>query len=216
MGILNRINTVIKSNLNAAIDAMSDPAKEIDLLISDMADAEKKARQELVSSVAAVKQTQKRCAELEQEGERWYGRAEKAVGAGDDELARDALEEKAKVESRAADTRLVLQEQEVYAQQLKRSLKELQAKLAEITARKGILKEQARTQKRGEGGARGSKALEEFDRLAGRIEALETEVALGEELGDKEASTEAKFARLEQEDPEVEDALAQLKRKMKH
>lgn len=216
MGILNRINTVIKSNLNAAIDAMSDPAKEIDLLISDMADAEKKARQELVSSVAAVKQTQKRCAELEQEGERWYGRAEKAVGAGDDELARDALEEKAKVESRAADTRKVLQEQEVYAQQLKRSLKELQAKLAEITARKGILKEQARAQKRGEGGPRGSKALEEFDRLAGRIEALETEVALDEELGDKEASTEAKFARLEQEDPEVEDALAQLKRKMKH
>ena len=36
MSLLSRIGNLFKSNLNAAIDSMSDPAKEIDLLVAEM------------------------------------------------------------------------------------------------------------------------------------------------------------------------------------
>ena len=36
MGIFNRVRRLVSSNVNAAIDKMSDPAKEIDQLVIDM------------------------------------------------------------------------------------------------------------------------------------------------------------------------------------
>ena len=94
MGILSRINSVIKSNLNAAIDRMSDPAKEIDLLIVDMEENVKQARGEVVSAAASAKRAGMQCDRLREEVEVWQKRAEQAVRAGDDGLAREALKER--------------------------------------------------------------------------------------------------------------------------
>ena len=55
MGILSRINRVIKSNVNELVDKMSDPAKEIDLLIVDMEKGLKEAREEVISASASAK-----------------------------------------------------------------------------------------------------------------------------------------------------------------
>ncbi len=214
MGILGRINAVIQSNLNSAIDRMSDPAKEIELLISDMQDAQKKAKQELVQGLAAARQTAKRCEAVEQEVALWYRRAEQAVRQGDDDLAREALAQKAQVERKLADTRRALQEQEVYSAELRRSMDQLEARLEECKLRKETLKEMARAAKGQGQGLRGTRAFDEFDRLAGRIEALETETQLTEELEGRRAATEAKFARLDGPDPAVEEALARLKQKL--
>ena len=213
MGILDRINTVIKSNVNDVLDKMTDPAKEIDLLIHDMQESEKKATQELVESVAAAKSSSKRCDKMQQDVDQWYERAQQAVRAGDDELAREALQEKGLAERRLHDGRVVLQEQQIHADQLKRSLKQLKLKIKEIKARSGTLKHKARASRSGSTGL-ASGALADFHRIEDRIEALETESDLTGQLDGKDAEVEAKFARLEQENPQVEDALAELKRKM--
>lgn len=213
MGILDRINTVIKSNVNDVLDKMTDPAKEIDLLIHDMQESEKKATQELVESVAAAKSSSKRCDKMQQDVDQWYERAQQAVRAGDDELAREALQEKGLAERRLHDGRVVLQEQQIHADQLKRSLKQLKLKIKEIKARSGTLKHKARASRSGSKGL-ASGALADFHRIEDRIEALETESDLTGQLDGKDAEVEAKFARLEQENPQVEDALAELKRKM--
>jgi len=47
MSILGRFSNLIKSNLNAAVDKLSDPAKEVDLLIEEMEEELKKLRLEL-------------------------------------------------------------------------------------------------------------------------------------------------------------------------
>ena len=94
MGILGRMNTVVRSNINELLDKMSDPGKEIDMLVLEMEEAEVQAREELVSALAQVKLTQKRVGGLEGELERWQGRAEQAVRHGEDELAREALKER--------------------------------------------------------------------------------------------------------------------------
>ena len=216
MGILGRINTVIKSNVNDLLDKMTDPAKEIDLVIHDMVENEKKAKAELVDSVAAVKRTEKKVIPLQEEVDKWLDRARKAVAAGDDDLAREALQQKATADKQKADMEVILAEQQTYADQLRRSLKGLSLKIKEVQAKAGTLKEKARAAKRGGSALTGGGAFAEFARLEDRIESFETEVELTGELDGKDLETEAKFRQLEGErkDPKVEDELAALKRKL--
>jgi phage shock protein A len=216
MGILSRINTVIKSNLNSAIDRMTDPAKEIELLIVDMEKNAKQAKEEVISVAASAKRTAMRCDKLKGEVETWQRRAEQAVRAGDDELAREALRERQQKGEELTLAERNLGEQEVYVDQLKQSLKALEARVKEVKAKKETLKERARAAKEGRSSLEGGKAFKDFERLEDRIEALETEASLSESLDARDAATEAKFAKLEgaRGDPKIEDALADLKRKI--
>lgn len=214
MGILGRINTVVRSNLNELIDKMSDPGKEIDLLVTDMDEAERQGRKELVSALASVKLSQKRLGELEGEVDRWQGRAEQAVRHGDDELAREALAQKRTQEQLAVEARASMQEQQAYVAQLDDSMREFTTRLTAIKARQATLREEARAAKRGGPEGLTSPAMQAFDRIQHRIDTMEAEANLNQSLDGKAAATEAKFLRLEGPDPEVEDALAALKRKM--
>ena len=47
MGILDRLSTLVKSNVNDLVDRMQDPAKEIDQLVLDMEDSLRQARSEV-------------------------------------------------------------------------------------------------------------------------------------------------------------------------
>jgi phage shock protein A len=216
MGILGRINTVIKSNVNEVLDKMTNPAKEIDLLVYDMEKNLKQAKQEVITSTATAKRTGMRCKELEDEVETWGKRAGQAVRAGDDNLAREALQEKISIakELEASDT--ISQEQLSYVAQLKSSLKALEARVKEVKLRKESLKARATAAKEGYSGLKQPKAFEDFNRMEDKIEAMASEADLTDSLDAKDAATNAKFAQLEAEQPDqkVEDALAELKRKM--
>ena len=215
MGILGRINTVVKANLNELIDKMSDPGKEIDLLVTDMDEAERQGRKELVSALAAVKMAQKRVGELEGEVERWQGRAEQAVRHGDDVLAREALAQRRVQQQLVDESQAALHEQQAYVAQLEDSMREFTTRLTAIKARQATLREEARAAKRGGPAGITSPAMAAFDRIQHRIDSMEAEANLGKTLDGRAAATEAKFRQLEQgPDPEVEDTLAALKRKM--
>src|SRR5512137_235353 len=118
MGVLSRLNTLIKSNLNAAVDKMSNPAREIDILVAEMEDALKAARLEVQSNLASEKLAIKQRDRLLQEAKEWEDRAARAVKAGDDNLARKALEQKAQLDTQAEAAERSLREQEAYVDQL--------------------------------------------------------------------------------------------------
>jgi phage shock protein A len=214
MGILGRINSVIKSNVNAMIDKMTDPAKEIDLVINDMEEQLKKAREEVITCAASAKRAAQKAQQLEGEVERWQRRAEQAVRAGDDGLAKEALEQQMTQAREREATAKLQQEQEAYVEQLKSSLKALEAKIKEVKGRKETLKARAKAAKEGRAGLKGGKAFEDFQRLEDRIEAMEAEGDVSAATDARDAAVEAKFARLQGPDPKVEDALAELKRKV--
>jgi phage shock protein A len=216
MGILGRINSVIKSNVNAMLDKMTDPAKEIDLLITEMEENLKKAREEVVSCAATAKRAAQKAQQLEVELEKWQRRAEQAVRASDDTLAKEALEQRMHIDKDREIALKLQHEQEAYVEQLKSSLKGLEAKITEVKGRKESLKARAKAAKEGRAGLKGGKAFEDFQRLEDRIEAMEAEGDASVGTDGRDAVVEAKFARLEgaQENPKVEDALAELKRKV--
>ena len=215
MGILGRVSTLIKSNVNDLIDGMQDPGKEIDQMVRDMEDSAREARGEVARCMADEKRLQMRLGTLASEAQTWEDRAAAAVRAGDDALAREALARKRATEAEQAETKKALQEQSVYVDQLTSGLKSLEARVKEVQLRQGTLREKARASKRGGGLGGGASAFDDFERMSSRIDAVEAEASLGDELGGRAAAaheTDRKLAALGGTSA-VDDALADQKKK---
>jgi phage shock protein A len=216
MGILGRLSTLVKSNLNDAIDSMQDPAKEIDQMVRDMEDSAREARTEVGQSLAEGKRLGRKVGELDGEIAQWQSRAETAVRAGDDALAKEALKRKVEKEDEKAETQKAAQEQDVNAENLETALKALDQRLKDVKLRQGSLRAKARANKSGSPLSGKTSAFDDFDRMAGRIDAVEAEASLDEELGGRSAESAAAARKLDQlaENTSVDDALAELKRKL--
>lgn len=240
MGIFDRMGKVISSNFNALLDKAEDPRKSIDLTLDEMHQQLKAARQEVVRSVAAEKQLRKKVEELDEQVTTWEKRAELAIRHGDDELAREALLQKRRVTSERDRAEALRAEQRGNALDMKRELERMEAKVEEITAKKGTLVAKAQQAKiaaetGGNAGAGGS-AFAEFRRMEDQIEGVETALAAQNEIdsalredgptGMSRAEVEAKFRALEgtgkyaesgkaTATSAVDDELAQLKKKIR-
>src|SRR5580693_3505669 len=143
MGILGRLSTLIKSNVNDAIDSMQDPGKGIDQMVRDMEDYARQARAEVARCIADERLLERRQKAIEGEIADWQKKAEMAIRAGDDGLAKEALVRKGEKETERDDTKKALQEQGVYGDQLTAALKALEARLKDVKARQGTLKAEA-------------------------------------------------------------------------
>jgi phage shock protein A len=216
MGILGRLSSLVKSNVNDVIDRMQDPAKEIDQMVRDMEESARQARTEVAQCFAAEKRLQKRVADLEGEAAEWVKRAELAVRSGDDALAKEALRRKAEKEAERAETQKSVQEQGVYADQLTQALKALDGRLADIKLRQGTLRAKARSNKKGSPLSGKTSAFDDFDRMAGRIDEVEAEAGLDEQLSGRSAESHAAERKLNElaAQSTVDDALAELKKKL--
>ena len=216
MGILGRLSTLVKSNVNDMIDSMQDPAKEIDQMVLDMEDSARQARTEVAQCMADEKRQAKRVEQLIGEAKTWEEHAMKAVKAGDDVLAREALKRKAEKEADRLEAEKALGEQKAYVDQLTAGLKALEARVKEVKLRQGTLREKARAAKGQSPTSTKTSAFDDFERMSGKIDAVEAEAGLAEELsGDtpERRETDRKLRALT-EDNSVDDALAELKKKL--
>jgi phage shock protein A len=216
MGILGRLSTLIKSNLNDAIDGMQDPGKELDQMVRDMEDSARQARSEVATCMGEEKRLQKRVEALDEEIKLWTDRAEKAVRGGDDNLAKEALKRRGEKEAERTETQKSLQEQGVYVDQLATALKALEARVKDVKLRQGTLRERARAAKGVSPLSGKTSAFDDFERMSSKIDAVEAAATLGDELDGRTAAsaeTERKLAALDA-DSSVDDALAALKKKL--
>jgi phage shock protein A len=185
-------------------------------MVRDMEDYARQARAEVGRCIADERLLEKRLQTIGGEIVDWQKRAETAVRGGEDGLAKEALARKAEKETEAGEVRKALQEQGVYGDQLTAALKALEARLKEVKLRQGTLRAKARANR--DGGAMSPKtsAFGEFDRMASRIDAVEAEAGLDAELSGRTTESAAAERRLNQMDSDssVDDALAELKRKL--
>src|SRR6185312_2743706 len=215
MGILGRLSTLIKSNVNDAIDSMQDPGKEIDQMVRDMEDYARQARAEVGRCIADERLLERRVQTFDGEIADWEKRAETAIRAGDDNLAKEALARKAEKETERDQAKKALQEQGVYADQLTAALKSLETRLKDVKLRKETLKAKAHGNREGTLTDKTS-AFNEFERLSSRVDATEAEASLDDELGGRTTRRIEVDRQLEQlqSDSKLDDALADLKRKL--
>jgi phage shock protein A len=216
MGILGRLSTLIKSNVNDAIDGMQDPAKEIDQMVRDMEDSARQARAEVAMCMGEEKRLQKRIDAIDGELKTWSDRAEMAVRAGDDTLAKEALRRRSEKETERAETRKALQEQSVYVDQLATALKALEARVKDVKLRQGTLREKARAAAGVTPLSGKTAAFDDFERMSSKIDAVEAEAGLADELDGRSAASVAAERKLNEMSRQgsVDDALAALKKKL--
>jgi phage shock protein A len=221
MGIFNRLNQVIKSNLNGMLDAAEDPEKMISQTVVDMEAELKRAKKELVTTLGTAKRLAKKADELDEETRRWEDKAVLALRNGDEQLAREALRFKMKSQQEAQDARNNAGSQETAADEMKSTLDAVERKIEELKSRKASLAAQVRQARKvpGEAGSRfgGGSAFDELDRMAGRIEQLDAEVEAHSVIDDPQrAVVDAKFRELERGTKRgaVDDELAALKKKL--
>jgi len=220
MGILGRMSQVIKSNLNSLIDKAEDPEKMIEHTIDEMGSEIKKARKEVISTVAAEKGMAKKRDEHLAEAQSWEDKAMLALKANDEELAREALRRKGKSKAEADRVEEARRGQDAYAMELKSALEQLENKVEDLKLRKQTIASQvrqARTAPERAGGSAsrfGSKSLEDLDRMSTKIEAFEAEAEAQAAIEDpKRPDLDRRFAELEKETG-VDDELAALKKKL--
>jgi len=222
MGILERLGRTIKSNLNALIDKAEDPAKVIAQTIEDMQEELKKARADLVSSVATVKTLEKKYKDQTEDAANWEKRAMLALEHGDDELAREALKRKKKAEGDAADTDRTREAQVAYVSELKATIDQLDRKVEELKARKNTMASQVSSARAASGnttlGGSNSGAVGRLRDMQDKIDSLEAEVEAADVLVDpKKAAIEERFRKLERGETAdtLEDELAAMKSRLK-
>lgn len=239
MGIFDRMGKVISSNVNALLDKAEDPKKSVDLIVEEMKDQIRAAKKELVEAVAAEKVLRKKVDDLDVDVQKWERRAELALKAEDETLAREALVQKKRIVADRDRAEALRAEQRAAVLNMKRELERMEAKQQELEARKATIASQIRQAKAG-GGAEGlgakssGGAFAEFRRMEDKIEGHVAEAAAAREIdealrphGMSDTDLEAKFARLEggggslsgdskkSANPEIDDELAALKKKIR-
>ncbi len=216
MSILGRLSTLVKSNVNDLIDKMQDPAKEIDQLVLDMEDSLRQARAEVAGCMAEEKRLGHQSENLAAEAKTWEEHAARAVQTGDDALAKEALRRKAQKEADRLETDQAAAEQRAQVENLLAGLRALELRVKDVKLRQGTLREKARAAKGQSPVSTGTSAFADFERMSGKIDALEAEASLTDELGGTTAAERASEKKLDKldEDQSLDDALAALKKKL--
>lgn len=222
MSIFTRLNQVIKSNLNALVDAAEDPEKLITQTVIDMQSELKRAKQELVTTLGTAKRLQNKAKEHDEEATKWEEKAVLAIRAGDDDLAKEALRRKQRALKDAEETRRQSASSDSAAIGMKDTIDQVERRIADLEARKSTLAAQVRNARKappGELGTSryGSSAFDELERMSSRIDQLDAEVEVADALGDpKRAEVDSRFAALEKQrsGDAVDDELAALKKKL--
>jgi phage shock protein A len=237
MGIFDRMGKVISSNINSLLDKAEDPGKSLDLTVREMGDSLKSAKKEIVEALGVQKRLGKKVDELDADVEKWEKRAELALKADDESLAREALKHKKRVIAERDRAEAMRAEQRGVVLTMKREMERMEQKHEELKARKGtIANEISRAKKAaadplGGPAGPGGKAFEEFRRQEAKIDDTRNEAAAMAEVDDalrdglSATELEAKFAALEGggysadkgtpgADP-IDDELARLKSKLR-
>ena len=103
MGIGKRLSRIIKSNVNELLAAAENPEKQLALAVTEMDDALRQAKQNLIQQMAGEKRLQRQLDETDELVKLWSDKAQQAVNAGQDDLAREALRKKRTYEELATE-----------------------------------------------------------------------------------------------------------------
>jgi phage shock protein A len=222
MGILDRIRTVLKANINALISRAEDPEKMLNQLLMDMNEQLLEAKKQVALAIADEKKLERQALENRAQGEEWERKAMLAVKAGKDDLAKEALVRKHEYDGYAASFQKEYESQHASVEQLKDALRQLQGKIEEAARKKNLLiarAKRAEAQKQiqqtmGQLGANSS--FDTFDRMTQKVDQIEAEADAMKELSSVTADEklEDKFKELESSGAGADKLLEDLKAKM--
>ena len=217
MGFFDRLGRLVRANANAALSAAEDPVKILDQSVADMQADLVKLRQAVATAIASQKRIQNQADQADAQAKTWYERAELALKKGEEDLAREALGRRKTCQDTATALQGQLQSQCGQVDQLKKSLVQLESKIAEAKTKKDMLKARAQAAQAQEqlqsavGNLGTNSAMAAFEQMEEKVQALEARSQAAAELAG--ADLESQFAAQEGA-PEVDSELEALKGKL--
>ncbi|MEC4683997.1 MAG: PspA/IM30 family protein [Nitrospirota bacterium] len=221
MGLLDRMKTIFQANANSALDNLEDPKAMIAQQLRNLDDKLQSARGELVKSMAEVKLIEQKMRESQDQITLYGERAEKAVAAGNDDLARKALLEKSRLASDLADLTRQRDDQRSIVDELTGDLDKLAAMRDDFARKQSNLnlREERAKAKEEINAVRAEidphHIGEEMGRMSDKIARMEAQADATKDYADRQKGSDldAAFAGLDQKKPDIEAELAALKQK---
>jgi phage shock protein A len=221
MGIFTRLRDIVSANLNSILDAAEDPEKMVRLMIQEMEDTLIEVKSHCAGVIADQKKLERMINAARAEAADWEAKAKLAVEKGRDDLARSALAEKRRHETRVAGLENELETTRKSVVDFKEDIAALEAKLADAREKQRTIIQRraaAISRKTTAGQIRKvdtSAAFAKFEAYERGIERLEAEAEIHDSLRPKPGpGLREQFAALEHEE-EVEQELSKLKAKVK-
>lgn len=223
MGFFDRMKTLVKGKANQAMDKLED--KNIEAIVKEeirkMKGEFRQAKSAVAKSITLVKEAETKANKAKEELEHWTARAKQALEAGNEDLARKAIEKKQEAEKDYKKYQEQVVERRRIADIHKAKVKELQKRIEEAEDRQDELiaaAESARATKEINetmSGLGKENASDNLDRLEKRVGKMEAEAQASDELYEdlKKDDLEAQFEELENKDS-IDDELDKLKAEM--
>ncbi len=214
MGLLERVGTLIRANLNDMVDRAEDPEKMIKQVILDMENQYLQVKTQVAVSIADQHILEKKQHEQEATGKDWMRKAEIAVDKSQDDLARSALDRYQTAQRLALSFQEQVTDQKVQVDTLKSALIKLEQKLDEAKSKREVLLARHRRSIALDKAAKAQVAIGDgaksasFDRLKDRVNHREATASAEIELLTDEVAD--RLGRLDR-DTEVERLLTDLK-----
>ena len=141
-GLSGRFNTMVKAKVSKLLDRTEDPAETLDYSYEKQIELLQNVKRGIADVVTSKKRLQLQEESLRQQAEKLDGQARQALGAGNEELARVALQRKTAIETELGSLDQQVAELEGQQEQLTDNEKKLQAKIEAFRTKKEVIKAQ--------------------------------------------------------------------------
>lgn len=218
-GLLDRVSTLVRANLNDLVDRAENPEKVIKQAIIDMNNQLIQVKTQVAASIADEQKLYQRWQENQALSSEWQRKAELAVSKSADDLAREALQRRNSYQQIADGFQQQYNDQKGQVETLKGALNQLEAKIEEAERKKDLLIARSRSAQAQQRihdtlagiGTSGGNAMASFQRMEEKVSDQEARAKAAAELDTD--TVDDRFAALEHAD-EVDTQLAALKSKM--
>jgi phage shock protein A len=218
MSILDRLSMLLRANINDLISKAEDPQKIVEQAISDMRNAYAQARTEVSGAMAEVIKLDREVKENQSLGLEYKSKAEDALKAGRDDLAREALKRKKNFDDISIAFAQQLDKQNAIVENLKTQLRALEGKIDEFENRRKLLQARQTVAQAGQtldkvsGFDKAKGAADAFERMENKVQGMEDQGTARAQLS-KDGDLDAQLADLGR-NKEIDDELAAMKQQL--
>ncbi len=217
MGLMDRVRDLVSANLNAMLDRAEDPEMMVNQYLRDLNENLYEAKTRVAAAMADETKLHNKMVQFQAEADQWQSKAEAAMRAGDEELARQALARKLQSQKLADQYKQQYEAQDQQVEELQNALVKLEARIAEAKSKRDLIvakRNRAETQEAIQRTVRGLSSTNAMDKLAQLESRVDDQLAQADAMARLEKGTlESRFSDLEA-DQQLNAEMEALRRKL--
>ncbi len=219
MAIFERLSDLVRANINDLIDKAEDPEKMVKQIIIDMEDQLRKSTQSLGTAMGSLNSVKKQLETAQAQSNNWQAKAKTCLEQGNEELAKQALENKVKQDQMVAGYQEMVTSMETQVNDIKAQIDVMKQKLEEARSKQAMLV--ARSQmadakkqmSKSLGNMDTKSAFAKMDKMEQKVAAKEAEADAFSEISGVQTVDSDPFAKMEKENA-INAELEKLKNEM--